>query len=124
MWKLTIVIYTWLFIIWKFIGKFIKLVFWVLMEIYKIGLEIYYFPQNVPKMMKNAWKYARSFVKSKREPKYRNFYKIRSRRAENRNFKVSGNKMDNLKPIGILKSDDENVEKGRSGRKGKTIFFS
>jgi len=124
MWKLTIVIYTWLFIIWKFIGKFIKLVFWVLMEIYKIGLEIYYFPQNVPKMMKNAWKYARSFVKSKREPKYRNFYKIRSRRAENRNFKVSGNKMDNLKPIGILKSDDENVEKGRSGRKGKTVFFS
>ena len=67
-------------VIGKFIGYFIKFVLWILME-------IYYFQQNLPKMMKNTWKIVCLFVKSK-NPKNRIFYKIRSRRVQNGKFKV------------------------------------
>jgi len=83
MWKLAIVI-----------GEFIKFVVWILME-------MYYFPQNLPKMIKSTWKCARLFVKSKKQ-KNRNIYKIRSHRAENGKFKVF-----------------EVVEKPTSGGRGK-----
>ena len=108
-WKMAIGFYNW----WKFIGKFMV---WILVKFGFIGLDIYYFLRNLPKIMKNGWK----TLKSKRETKNRNFYKNRSRRSKNRNFKT---KPDYLKSTGIPKYDEEKVEKGRSGKKGKKLFL-
>ena len=113
-WKLAVGIFK----MWKFIVQFVKFLFWILAEISKIGTEIYDSPQKVTKIMKNVWK--SKFIKPKREKKNRNFYKNRSRRSKNRNFKT---KIDYLKPTGFPKQDEENVEIGRSGKKGKKYFF-
>ena len=85
-------------------------------EIYKIVLEIYYFP----KILKKWWNITISLFKPDRKKKTRNYYKHRSRRARNRmpNFTKSENKMDD-KASQMWYSDDENVETIRSGRKGK-----
>jgi len=115
-WKLAIGIFK----MWKFIVRFVKFIFWILAEISKIGNEIDDSQQKFTKIMENVWKSIMSFIKPKREKKNRNFYKNRSRRSQNRNFKT---KMDYLKPTGFPKPDEENVEIGRSGKKGKNIFI-
>jgi len=112
MWKMAIGIFNW----WKFIGK---VMVWILVKFVFLGLDIYYVLQDLPKIMKNAWK-TLTFMKLKKEKKHRNFYKNRSRRSKNRNFET---KMDYLKPTGIPKPDEENVEKARSGKKGKQFYF-
>ena len=54
---------------WKFIVRFVKFIFWILAEILKIGNEIYDFPQNFTKIIKNGWKSITSFMKTKSEKK-------------------------------------------------------
>ena len=99
--------------------KIIKIGFVVTKEIWKIGIEIYHYPKNVSKILKNGFKLILGILNPKvKRNKNRKFIKNRSRRAENRNFKKLENKMDYLKRD-ILKLDEETVENVRSGRKGK-----
>ena len=93
--------------------RFLKLLFWILVEIAKIGTNIYDFPYKFTKIVENVWKSIMSFVKTKREKKNRNFYKNRSRRSQNRNFKTKTD---------IPKLDEENVERARSGKQGKNCI--
>jgi len=111
------------------ISKISKIIlFWLftVREIWRILLEVYKYPENVTKIVKNGFKIIFSILKpkTKREKRNRKFMKNRSRRAENRNFFNFENKMDYLNPPGIFKTDEENVEKVRSGEKGKTYYIS
>ena len=91
-------------------------------EICRIGIKIYHFPESFWKFFRNGLKSILLILhpKLKRGNKSRKFIKNRSRRAENRNFRKLGIQMIHRKPTSILKSDEENVENGRGGRKGKT----
>ena len=96
---------------WKLIVRFIKFIFWILAEISKI----YEFSRKHEICLKI------DYVIYHLKKRNRNFYKNRSRRSENLKFKT---KIDYLTPTGIpTKPDEENVEKGRSGKQGKTIFL-
>ena len=101
----------------------LKFGLWIIMEIWKMGIEIYRNPENVAKIIKNEWKLMISLLTPKIEQKGRKFIKNGSRRSRNLKYKNDQNKMGYLITTVILYSDEENIENVRSGRKGKTILL-